>query len=624
MEPDSEEQNTVVSRRPNTANPTVTPSPKPSPKPPGPPRRAPASAGQHSAESKLVGMIIEDRYRLERLLGSGGMSQVYLGTHLRAGGKLAIKLIDLHLSNKPDMVRRCLQEVRTMMEITSNYVVRAHDVGVLPSGQLFIVMEHLAGEDLEHLVQREGPIAWARAAEMGIQICGGLSAAHKCGTIHRDIKPQNCIRISLDGNHDHIKLIDFGIARDTNAEAGLTQDGMILGTPEYMAPELVVAGTAPDARSDLYALGALLYKLLTGNPPFRGRDALDTLYQHRNSPVVAPSVAAPKLDIPPEADEILLRALAKDPADRFASADEMSRALRLALGQRSGLILRPESTGPVPPLSGSQGPRSPTQPLASHEASSPGRMPPGQEMSTSAMRSVTARDVVVRGVMLLSLGLFFGVASWLAAPAPPDLTASEPPVAAKQVVTLPGAQQTVAAADPPAVADPSPVPAMPPDPAPVEPAPVEPTVVAEPMVAEPAPVEPPAVAEPPPVEPPPTAADPSLAPDSEPAAGGGVIEPDFNYRTARKYIDEQKKYLMGSCLVKAEKPSTRLNMRFDVRPSGRPSVKIFSPSKAVRDCARVVLSFTFDSSPRGGAFTYVLNAGSGSFEKQPVDPLIVK
>ncbi len=639
-----------------------------------------AQAARQASDDPLVGTIIEERYRLERLLGSGGMSRVYLGTHLRAGGKLAIKLIDLRLSNKPDMIQRCLQEARTMMEIQSNYVVRAYDVGVLPSGQLYIVMEHLAGDDLEHLVQREGPVPWSRLAPMAVQICNGLSAAHKRGTIHRDIKPQNCFRVSIDGNPDHIKLIDFGIARDANAEQGLTQDGMILGTPEYMAPELVVAGNPPDARSDIYALGAMLYKLVTGNPPFRGRDALDTLYQHRNTPVVPPSQAAPTLNIPAACDEILMRALAKAPADRYATVDDMAEALRDSVGMppRTGVTL-PEIVGAQALRASTPTGRIATQSAAAVEPTSPGRLGQSQEVATSELRPVTTRDILFRGATLLSMSLFFGVASWLAAPAAPHTptlavaSKPEPPAEAKQpettpetkpepapttldappvvtpptdtaapvadTATPPAADTATPAADtatPPAdtaaaiVADTGTPPAADTGTPPVADTTTPPVADTAAPVADTAtpPVDPPPV-DPPvvdpvdkPVDPPPT--DPSPV-DPPPAdAPVGVIEPDFDYKSAKKYIDEQRTYLLQTCLPKAAKPSSRLSLRVDVRPSGRPTVKVFSSAKNVRDCAREVLSFNFDSSPRGGAFTYTLTAGGGTFEKQPVDPTIVK
>src|SRR5690606_15547153 len=147
----------------------------PSPQPPRPP--TPIGPGS----------VIDGRYRLEQVLGSGGMSTVYSGIHERTGGKLAIKLLDPRLSGKADMHQRCLQEARAMMDISSNHVVRAYDVGETATGQVYIVMEHLDGEDLDHLLQREGPLPWSQIAGMAIQICSGLSSAHNKGTFHRDI-----------------------------------------------------------------------------------------------------------------------------------------------------------------------------------------------------------------------------------------------------------------------------------------------------------------------------------------------------------------------------------------------------------------------------------------------------
>ena len=595
-----------------------------------------------TSDSTVMGTVIEDRYRLERLLGSGGMSRVYLGTHVRAGGKLAIKLIDVRLSNKPDMMQRCLQEARTMMEIQSSHVVRAYDVGVLASGQLYIVMEYLAGLDLEQLLQRDGPLPWQRLAAMAVQICNGLATAHAHGTIHRDIKPQNCFAVTIDGNPDHIKLIDFGIARDANAESGLTQDGAILGTPEYMAPELVGSGMPPDARSDIYAVGATLYKMLTGDAPFRGRDALDTLYKHRNAPIVPPSKAAPKLDIPKEADAILVKALAKDPAQRYQSAEELAHAIRAAAGMPAlGMRIRD-------PLAQSPIPRSPTARIAAHaiprdlannEASSPGRMAISQEVSTAEMRPVSMKELVLRGATLFSVSLVLAVASWLAAPSTP------PPTPTLAVATK--VPEPVKAPEPTKEPEPTkaPEPTKEPEPTKVDPTvvpPVEPTPdpgvkppVDTPPVDTP-PVDPPPV-DPPPVDPVPTIVDTppvdtppvDTPPDSDPPIvvpdeAAGEPEPNFDYRSAKKNIDEQREYIVKTCLPKADKPTSKVNMRFDVRPGGRATVKVFSPSKAVRDCIREIFAVPFDSSPKGGAFLYFLTGSGGSLEKKPVDPTIVK
>jgi len=183
-----------------------------------------------------------------------------------------------------------------MMSLQSSHVVHALDVGSLPSGQLYIVMEFLDGEDLDALLVREGPLPWARVADIGAQICSGLATAHRRGVVHRDIKPQNCFRVTVDDNPEHIKIIDFGVARE----------------------------------------------LLTGVVPYRGPNALATLAMHVESPLIPPSKRALEFEIPPEADEILGRSLAKSPEARYAGAEEMARALRAALGlQRSAVFAAP-------------------------------------------------------------------------------------------------------------------------------------------------------------------------------------------------------------------------------------------------------------------------------------------
>ncbi|MBL8975277.1 MAG: serine/threonine protein kinase, partial [Myxococcales bacterium] len=293
----------------------------------------------------MIATVIDGRYRIERLMGSGGMSRVYLGTSVKTGVQLAIKLIDLQLSGDPAMQQRILGEARAMMSLQSNHIVHALDVGSLASGQLYIVMEFLDGEDLDALLVREGPLPWARVADIGAQICSGLATAHRRGIVHRDIKPQNCIRVTVDDNPEHIKIIDFGVARDLEAAAGPTLQGFLVGTPEYMAPEFLQRGVRAEPRTDIYALGATLYKLLTGVVPYRGANALTTLDMHATSPLIPPSKRAPEFEIPPEADEIIGRALAKTPETRYGSADELARALRSALGvQRSGLLRRPEGS----------------------------------------------------------------------------------------------------------------------------------------------------------------------------------------------------------------------------------------------------------------------------------------
>jgi len=278
----------------------------------------------------LCGVVIDGRYRIERQIGAGGMSRVYLGWSVKTGVPLAIKILER--SGDSALRQRSIGEARAMMRLSSNHVVHALDVGELSSGQLYIVMEYLDGQTLESVLQREGPLWWVRVANMGIQICNGLTAAHRQKIVHRDIKPQNCFLMEVDGDPEHIKIIDFGIARDLTAEIALTKQGYLVGTPEYLAPEIIRGDTKANESTDIYALGVTLYKLLTGRVPFQGANTLAILDQHLEAPPLLPSQAAHAMNIPEEVDRIIERALDKDPATRFSSAEEFALALQAALG----------------------------------------------------------------------------------------------------------------------------------------------------------------------------------------------------------------------------------------------------------------------------------------------------
>ncbi len=264
------------------------------------------------------GDCLADRFTVERVLGHGGMGSVFLARDKQLGESVAVKVIGGFALLDPAAAGRMRREVSTARRISHPNIVRIHDIGE-SGGVLFLSMEYVAGPSLLDMLSRYGRLPPRQVRELFSQICDGLEAAHAEGVIHRDLKPGNI----LTDDQQRVKIIDFGIARTTHAE-GMTSTGVILGTPEYMAPEQVKGGIV-DARTDIYALGAVLYHALCGRPPFAGSTPIAvSLSQLKENPA-PPRTHVPDLD---EAwEKIVLKALAKDPAHRFQSA----RALRDAL-----------------------------------------------------------------------------------------------------------------------------------------------------------------------------------------------------------------------------------------------------------------------------------------------------
>lgn len=589
------------------------------------------------ADEQLRGLSIDGRYEIGDCIGAGGMSRVYVGVHTQTGVRVAIKLIDPALSREPATKQRLLSEARAMMELQSSHIVRAHDVGAIPNGQLYVVMEFLDGENLDVLLTREGPLPWPRVAALGAQICSGLATAHRRKIIHRDIKPQNVIRVAVDGNPEHIKIIDFGVAREIRIEAGPTEQGVLPGTPEYMAPELVLQrGARADERTDLYALGVTLYKLLTGRLPFQGSTYMETLRRHVGEALTLPSAAAPALRIPPEADALLAKLLAKDPAQRFASAEELAAALRTdrrTPGRRTpppvDVVKAPLPRAPSTTHKRDLIPPSTLIPIAAilppvarAEITEP--PPPSQTLDT--------RFILLRMSTLLVVSALFAVGTFTIRPRAEVTTpARSRPVLAQAVLPpKPTTPPLAPPKDPPAatpaiapvVAPPVAAPPVSDPPIPVDAPPVEPPPVVPPPVV--APGEPPPLADDPPV-----GVDPELPPDPvvppDTAEPTTPPEPNFGYGDARKLVEEQHVYLRNECMIKRpKKPLARLKFRFDVRPDGRSIPSVFSGEKDVRKCVRDLFKFPFDPSPRGGAFEYTLTSTSGGLKPVPIDPEKVK
>lgn len=276
-----------------------------------------------------IGEVLAGRYRIIQQIGKGGMGEVFLAEHLDIGRKVAIKVLGARLHDSPDIARRFLQEARTASLVRHPNIVDITDFGHTRTGVPFFVMELLAGKDLKTALRGSARFTWSRARDITLEICATLTAAHQQGVIHRDLKPDNVFLTDKDGK-EQIKLLDFGIAKVTSPDGGheTTQLGMMVGTPEYMSPEH--AQNLPlDARADIYATGVLLYRMLVGHIPFTGV-AVVVLARHIQEAPVPPRQAAPDIELSARQEAVVLRCLAKNPDDRFQSANELAAALRAA------------------------------------------------------------------------------------------------------------------------------------------------------------------------------------------------------------------------------------------------------------------------------------------------------
>jgi serine/threonine-protein kinase len=280
---------------------------------------------QEAVQARRLG-----QYQLVKRLGAGGMGEVYLAEHVLLRRPCAVKLIRADRVGDVNNLRRFEREVQITATLTHPNTVQVFDYGHAADGTFYYVMEYLPGLTLEQLVKDNGPLPPARAIHLLRQVCGALREAHAVGLIHRDIKPGNVMVCERGGLHDTAKLLDFGLViplGERSEDERLTQEGAITGTPAYMSPEQAGGQDDLDARSDIYSLGALAYFLLTGQPPFAGRSGVKMLAAHLyESP--AP-LTAHRADVPADLAAVVLRCLAKNPADRFADV----RSLEIALAE---------------------------------------------------------------------------------------------------------------------------------------------------------------------------------------------------------------------------------------------------------------------------------------------------
>jgi serine/threonine protein kinase len=289
-----------------------------------------------------VGAVLDGKYRLDSFLSQGGMGAVYRATHIMLGKTIAVKLIKPELVTSSEVVRRFQREARAATALNHPNIVAVYDLGQTSDGTLYIAMEFVDGPSLKEAIERGHGVAPARAVMLLQQVAAALSRAHRHGIVHRDLKPHNIMLARGDDGREVVKLVDFGIAKTFNEATQLTSTGFPIGTPHYMPPEQA-SGSAVDARSDLYSVGVILYEMLTGNVPFDDMSTPAILIKHLKEAPIPPSIKTPGV-IPPVLDEIALRLLEKDPANRYQTAEELAAAL----DQAATTIDAPDATLPMP------------------------------------------------------------------------------------------------------------------------------------------------------------------------------------------------------------------------------------------------------------------------------------
>ncbi|WP_437591228.1 protein kinase domain-containing protein [Sorangium sp. So ce1000] len=276
----------------------------------------------------VEGDVIAGKYRVDRVLGRGGMGIVVAASHLLLPQRVAIKLL---LSDEsPALLARFLREARAVVRLKGEHVVRVFDVGELGSGVPYIVMEYLEGEDLSDVVRESGTLGVVDAADYVLQACVAMAEAHAAGIVHRDLKPANLFLTTTPGGAKLIKVLDFGISKEAPGSiegggASLTQTREMLGSPIYMSPEQMRSSRSVDARSDVWALGAVLYRLLVGQPPFEAPALAELVLQVASAEPIPPT--ALRSEIPLGLEAVILRCLEKDPARRPQTVADLARAL---------------------------------------------------------------------------------------------------------------------------------------------------------------------------------------------------------------------------------------------------------------------------------------------------------
>ena len=336
-------------------------------------------------QDQLIGQTIGN-YLVTQKLGEGGMGSVYLAEHPSIGKKVALKVLHNEFSSNQEVAARFFNEAKAVNDIGHPNIVDIHDFGIIQAGQanhggqqlVYFIMEYLGGQSLAHLIRSEAPLPPERALAIGLQVADALAASHKCGIVHRDLKPDNVMLIRRHRETDFVKLLDFGIAKLTGDVGGSrrTRTGIVMGTPAYMSPEQCEGRGKIDHRTDIYALGILLYEMMTGRVPFLGEGYGEILVQHLTQPPIPPSQFRM---MNAHVEAVVMKALQKRPDLRYPTMDEMMRAMADPVGfveahggiQNFQNVQLMPSTAPMPPIR-----MTPTPMTGHHSTPVPGQLTP--------------------------------------------------------------------------------------------------------------------------------------------------------------------------------------------------------------------------------------------------------
>ncbi|MBI4508052.1 MAG: protein kinase [Deltaproteobacteria bacterium] len=310
---------------------------------------AASDAAESAGVDPWLGRLIDSRYRVLARLGQGGMGIVYKVEHQRMGKIAAMKVLHRELADDKEVVKRFRREAEAVSRLNHPNTVQTFDFGTC-DGAMYLVMEYVRGEDLGNILRRDGPLPFSRAAPIFLQACGALAEAHDTGIVHRDLKPENILVTRTKEGQDHVKVLDFGLAKLSERDEALdvTTRGTIVGTPYYMSPEQI-RGEELDHRTDIYSFGATMYRVLTGEPPFQAQAPIGVLTKHLTEEVTPLRLRTPGLEIDSRVEALVLRAMAKQRENRFPTVDSLREELESLrvdlLGSSPKVERRPSSQG---------------------------------------------------------------------------------------------------------------------------------------------------------------------------------------------------------------------------------------------------------------------------------------